>query len=235
MTVPKILITTLLLTFYLFATSSFSFAEPIKVPAKLEVIVESLNVRDSPPWFSWKTMFTFKYAVNPPIAILKKGVVVQAGEVTIIGQGQRWVKILYENSGAVLEGWIYTGQNSNIVNIKVVENEISHIKEITETKKALKNEFLRPSIPMSFVFSSAHASDPVKVSGDQSIEPSYSAPTIEVLLFQLIYVFVFVIAFGFFYKMTNDKWLTTFGSVAVLLIFGFVSQSALVNLLAQMS
>ncbi len=64
---------------------------------------------------------------------------------------------------------------------------------------------------------------------------SNNAPTLQVLIFQLVYVLVFIASFATFYRITKDKWLTTFGSASVLLIFGFISQTAFVAFLGNAS
>lgn len=215
----------------LFFIANNGYAENISVSSTLEVSVKSLNVRDTPPWFSWKTLFTFKYVVNPPIAILKKGAQVKVKETVLIGNDQRWVRIIYDDRGTSIDGWIYVGQYPKIVNVKKIDkvSEFIHKDDIT-TKFEIKAVNNHMTFPFSILFSSAFAAEEVQLKNDQQVEPTNQAPTIQVLVFQLIYVAVFILSFWIFYKMTNDKWLTSFGASAVLLIFGFLSQSSFIAL-----
>ncbi len=220
----------ILVTTLLFMANASTHASEIKTPTTLEVTVKSLDVRDAPPWPSWKTVFTFRYSINPPIATLKNGFRITGQEVRYIGRDQRWIKISYSDNGSVKHGWIFTGQKPNIVNVKVVE-------EPSSRTTAIKNEYisLDKKLPFSLLFSSARADEITTSSGEEAKEPDMKAKSIEGVLFQVIYAILFIASFVLFYKLTKDKYLTIFGSASILLIFGFISEAAFTSIANMLS
>ncbi|NRB42502.1 MAG: hypothetical protein HRU20_29200 [Pseudomonadales bacterium] len=211
---------TIIFSTLLFLCSKSSYAEGFELPATIEVTVKSLNVREGPPWFSLKTVFTFKYSFPPVIAILKKGVQVTVIQKAYVGNDQRWLKIKYEDKGSVFEGWIYSGQKPNLVNIKKVD--VPSGLGISDNKMSDKYTDSSPkSLPLSIFFNSAIAQQAT----DQQVEMTEKASTLETLGFQIISIIVFVLSFTIIHKQTNDKVLTIFGSSGVLLILGVISQT----------
>ena len=202
----------------------------IKVGDILEVSIASLNIRDAPPQFNWKTVLTFKYSINPPIGVLKQGARVSAQEIRLVGKQQQWVRIELQQASSIIKGWIYVGQYPDITNVNIVQS-LSTNQNDTSLSSLFAPTKSPPYIfhlPSLFI-TDAHATQ--EQANQTHAEFPQQAPTTQVMIVQLVYIIIFVLAFVTFYKITKDKWLTSLGSISVLLIFGFLSQSSFVSLI----
>ena len=204
----------------------------IKVGDILEVSVASLNIRDAPPQFNWKTVLTFKYSINPPIGVLKQGARISAQEVRLVGEQQQWVRIELQQKSSIIKGWIYVGQYPDITNVKIVQSLSTNQNDAPSLSSLFAPTKNPPYIfhILSLFTTDAHATQ--EQANQAHAEFPQQAPTTQVMIVQLVYIIIFVLAFITFYKITKDKWLTSLGSISVLLIFGFLSQSSFVSLIS---
>ena len=189
----------------------------------LEVTVNELNVRPSPPRFGFSTIVTFKYVMASPVATLKSGAKVKVIKRVFVGRQQQWVSINGLGKDKSISGWIYVGKYPDLSNVKIVgKGSVSGLMDSIPSERSADGI-------LEFFISSSYAGENVQ-SDNNAVEPDITALSSQVIVVRLISVFIFIVSFVVFYKTTKSTLLTIFGSGAILLIFGFISQSSLISL-----
>ena len=219
--------------FYLVAWSALGAAQyAFAPPEEMEVIVEKLDVRESPPKFTFASFFTFKYSLKQPFATLGLGKKVTGVDSTLVRDGndyQFWIQVKYQDAGTTIQGWIFAGALDKIQNVKILRTEPPRKIGASlrrESSGLTETGFIRSAIELLIPSASAQQSSPP--SAPQQVGPGAAVkPPLEVLVpLQLLYVSVFIGTLLLMYKHTKDKILTLFSSFSVLLILGFLSSEA---------
>lgn len=185
---------------------------------QVEVVVDQLNVRPEPPKFTLKTLFTFKYQISPPIAILRKHQILNVHEVISVGDNAEWLKIYTTTSdGVQIQGWVYAGRKGDWVNVRrTVKSGSFHIP--------LKSKIYKNTSVLNFLIPSAYANNKEVVKSSGEIEGT-KADKLYVLLVIIFNVSLLLVSMFIAKKIVQNTIFIMFTGVCTLLIEGVVTET----------
>lgn len=184
---------------------------------RVEVVVDQLYVRPEPPKFTLKTLFTFKYQISPPSAIVKKHQILDVHEVKSVGNNAEWLRISASTSdGVKIQGWVYAGRTGSWVNVRRMDSSRS-FHTPPESKIYKKASILDLLIPVLY----ANDKEIVKSSGD--IEGT-NADKLYVLFVIIFNVAVFLASMFVAKKIKQETIFIVFTGLCTLLIEGVITE-----------
>jgi hypothetical protein len=195
-------------------TATFALSQDFQV----EVVVDHLNVRPEAPKFTLRTLFTFKYQISPPSAILGKHQILDVHEVKSVGDNAEWLRISTTTSGGVqIQGWVYAGRSGDWVNVRRMAKSGSfHMPP--------KSTIYKNASVFDLIIPAAYANDKetVKSSGDNE---GTKADKMYVLLVIIFNVSILLAAMFVAKKINQNTIFIMFTGVCTLLIEGVVTET----------
>jgi len=186
---------------------------------QVEVTADSLNVRPVPPKFTLKTIITFKYQLDPPIAVIPKGTRLNVLESKIVGDGAEWLKVNFTHEGLRVQGWVYAGRQGNWQYVSKITNGESQTRHFQQS-------YPREELSMlTHLFSSAWASPTNIPAVAPDEKEGTSANSLLVIATVLVNLILFLGAMLFAKKIQDNLKFIIFVGVCTLLIEGVVTEA----------
>ncbi|MFX0199643.1 MAG: hypothetical protein ACFFCW_26265 [Candidatus Hodarchaeota archaeon] len=188
-------------------------------PFQVEVTADNLNVRPVPPKFTLKTILTFKYQLDPPIAVVPKGTRLNVLQSKIVGDGAEWLEVNFTQEGLKVQGWVYAGRQGHWQYVRRIAKEESQIKHFQQDYPRKKWSLL------ALLASSAWANTTNIPAVAPDEEEGTPARKLLVIAAVLVNVIIFLGAMFVAKKIHDDVKFLVFAGISTLLIEGIVTEA----------
>jgi hypothetical protein len=188
-----------------------------------------VHLRKSYPTFGVSTLLKFRLTPGESLAVIPKGTRIEILSKRIVAKKYEWFEAIYVSAATQLKGWIYAGEVGNRRYVALDPGVEGRLPTMASSGRASSTWWQADASVLPFVTLQAQQQGVVE-------EPEVKTGQLQTVLFGLAYVVIFLGSL-----LAIKKWIypssnlySFLTSMCILLILGFLSQSAFADIIGQM-